>query len=56
MFGELMDAVYLIPTRNGGVYEYRKAHKPKAEGTQVLVRVMAAGINRGEILMVRNHR
>ena len=48
-----MDAVYLVPTKDGGVYEYRKAKKPKAEGGQVLVRVHAAGINRGEILMVR---
>ena len=48
-----MNAVYLVPTKNGGVYEYRKAKKPKAEGGQVLVRVHAAGVNRGEILMVR---
>ena len=53
MFGEKMDAVYLVPTKGGGIYEYRKARKPSAEGGQVLVRVHAAGINRGEILMVR---
>ncbi|MDD9960976.1 MAG: zinc-binding dehydrogenase [Gammaproteobacteria bacterium] len=53
MFDEKMDAVYLIPTEEGGVYEYRKTKKPKAEGGQVLVRVHAAGTNRGEILMVK---
>ncbi len=56
MFAEQMDAVYLVPTREGGVYEYRQAKKPAAEGGQVLVRVHAAGINRGEILMVKGFR
>ena len=49
-----MCAVYLVPTRQGGVYEYREVDRPQAEGGQVLVRVRAAGINRGEILMVAN--
>ncbi|MEM7217846.1 MAG: zinc-binding dehydrogenase [Pseudomonadota bacterium] len=56
MFGERMQAVYLVPTREGGVYEYRSVKKPGASGGQVLVRVHAAGINRGEILMVRGFR
>lgn len=52
MFAEQMDAVYLVPTKDGGVYEYRRVKKPSASGGQVLVRVHAAGINRGEVLMV----
>ncbi|HIG43216.1 MAG: zinc-binding dehydrogenase [bacterium] len=52
MKAQQMQAVYLIPTRNGGVYEYRQVNKPEAAGGQVLVQVIAAGINRGEILMV----
>jgi NADPH2:quinone reductase len=56
MFDERMEAVYLIPTKSGGVYEYRQVNKPKAKGSQVLVRVMAAGTNRGEILMVQGFR
>ena len=56
MFAEQMEAVYLVPTKEGGVYEYRKAKKPSAKGGQVLVRVHAAGINRGEVLMVRGFR
>ena len=56
MFAEQMNAVYLVPTQKGGVYEYQKAKKPIAEGGQVLVRVHAAGVNRGEILMVRSFR
>ena len=56
MFAEQMEAVYLVPTKAGGVYEYRKTNKPKVEGSQVLVKVMAAGTNRGEILMVRGFR
>ena len=56
MFAEKMDAVYLVPTKKGGVYEYQKAKKPTAEGGQVLVRVEAAGINRGELLMVKGFR
>ena len=53
MLGRKMDAVYLVPTKKGGLYEYRRAKKPRAQGGQVLVRVHAAGVNRGEILMVR---
>ncbi len=56
MGNEQMKAVYLVPTRDGGVYEYREVKKPRASGGQVLVRVRAAGINRGEILMVGGFR
>lgn len=51
-----MTAVYLVPTREGGVYEYRQVDRPEPSGSQVLVNVKAAGINRGEILMVRGFR
>jgi len=56
MTAEQMQAVYLVPTRTGGVYEYREVKKPTAEGGQVLVQIHAAGINRGEILMVGGFR
>lgn len=51
-----MRAVYLVPGSEGGVYEYRDAPVPKADGSQVLVEVRAAGTNRGEILMVGGYR
>ena len=56
MFAEQMQAVYLVPTREGGVYEYRQVDKPEPQGSQVLVEVKAAGTNRGELLMVRGFR
>jgi len=46
-----MKAVFLIPTRDGGVYEMRDAPKPVPQGAQILVKVRAAGTNRGELLM-----
>lgn len=51
-----MSAVYLVPTREGGKYEYRDVEKPTAKGMQVLVKVKAAGTNRGELLMTRGYR
>ena len=51
-----MSAVYLVPTRHGGVYEYRDVEKPAAKGMQVLVKVKAAGTNRGELLMTRDFK
>lgn len=51
-----MQAVYLVPTREGGKYEYREVDRPEPRGSQVLVQVKAAGINRGEILMVAGFR
>jgi NADPH2:quinone reductase len=45
-----MKAIFLVPTRDGGVYEYREAPKPEPQGAQVLVKVHAAGTNRGELL------
>ncbi len=46
----------MVPTRDGGVYEYREVAKPVAQGGQVLVAVKAAGVNRGEILMAAGFR
>ena len=46
-----MKAVFLVPTRDGGVYEMRDAPKPVPQGAQILVKVRAAGTNRGELLM-----
>ena len=51
-----MAAVYLVPTRDGGVYEYRQVDRPSASGMQVLVKVKAAGTNRGELLMTHDFR
>ena len=48
---EPMTAVRLMPTDNGGVYEYQTVDQPVAAETEVLVRVHAAGTNRGELLM-----
>ena len=47
-----MTAVYLVPTRDGGIYEYQQVRRPKPSGSQVLVQVHASGTNRGELLMV----
>ena len=47
-----MNAVYLIPTQEGGVYEYRSVAKPVPKPEEVLVRVHGAGTNRGELLLV----
>ena len=46
----IVKAVFLVPTRDGGVYEYREIPKPAPRGAQVLVKVQAAGTNRGELL------
>ena len=51
-----MKAVFLIPTRDGGVYEYRDTPRPSPQGGQVLVRVHAAGTNRGELLALAAYR
>ena len=51
-----MKAVYLVPTRDGGVFEYRETDRPSPRGTQVLIAVRAAGVNRGELLMLDGFR
>ncbi|NKB98385.1 MAG: zinc-binding dehydrogenase [Pseudomonadales bacterium] len=51
-----MTAIYLVPTRDGGVYEYQQVERPEPSGSQVLVQVHASGTNRGELLMIRGFR
>src|SRR5260370_3039957 len=45
-----MKAIFLVPGHDGGVFEYREAAAPSAKGALVLVKVHAAGTNRGELL------
>jgi len=45
-----MKAIFLVPGPDGGVFEYRDVATPSPEGTRVVVRVRATGINRGELL------
>ena len=45
-----MKAIFLVPGPDGGVYEYRDLPAPSPTGDQVLVKVRASGINRGELL------
>jgi NADPH:quinone reductase len=46
----MMKAIFLVPGSDGGVYEYRDVAAPSAKGDLVLVKVRAAGTNRGELL------
>ena len=45
-----MKAIFLVPGPDGGVYEYREVPAPSPKGDLVLVKVRAAGTNRGELL------
>lgn len=45
-----MKAIFLVPGEHGGRFEYRDVPTPSAKGDQVLVKVHAAGTNRGELL------
>lgn len=45
-----MKAIFLVPGEHGGQFEYRDVPTPSAKGDQVLVKVHAAGTNRGELL------
>ncbi|HSU90004.1 MAG TPA: alcohol dehydrogenase catalytic domain-containing protein, partial [Sporolactobacillaceae bacterium] len=45
-----MKAIFLVPGPEGGVYEYREVPAPSPKGDLVLVKVRAAGTNRGELL------
>jgi len=45
-----MKAIFLVPGPDGGVYEYRDVPAPSPKGDLVVVKVRAAGTNRGELL------
>jgi NADPH:quinone reductase len=45
-----MKAIFLVPGPDGGVYEYREVPAPSPKGDLVVVKVRAAGTNRGELL------
>jgi NADPH:quinone reductase-like Zn-dependent oxidoreductase len=45
-----MKAIFLVPGPDGGVYEYREVPAPSDKGDLVVVKVRAAGTNRGELL------
>lgn len=49
-----MKAVQLIPQPGGGRLEIQDVPKPKVGGQDVLVKIKAAGINRGEIMTRKN--
>ncbi len=51
-----MQAAFVIPQPDGGRLELRETAKPVAGAGQVLVRVRAAGLNRGEVLYRRAAR
>jgi NADPH2:quinone reductase len=48
-----MKAARIVPGPQGGRLEIQEVPRPEAGPGQVLVRVMAAGLNRGEIKLVR---
>lgn len=51
-----MKAVVLRATPEGGVFEVDDVPKPDVAPGKVLVRVRAAGVNRGELITQRNYR
>lgn len=51
-----MTAVYLVPTPEGGVHEYREVDTPAVAGSRVLVAIKAAATNRGELIMAAGYR
>ncbi len=51
-----MKAVVLRATPDGGVFEVADVPKPELEPGKVLVKVRAAGVNRGELITQKNYR
>lgn len=47
-----MKAVLIVPGESGGTAEVREIDRPVAGPAQVLVRIFAAGLNRGELIML----
>src|SRR5258708_9228727 len=51
-----MKAIFLVPGPDGGVYEYRDVPAPSPKGDLVVVKVRAAGSDRGELVARRGFR
>jgi len=51
-----MQAWFTVPTPQGAVFELREAPMPAAGPGQVVVAVLAAGVNRGELIRAKEHR
>ena len=49
-----MQAVVFVPHAGGGLAEVREVTAPEVKAGQVLVRVRAAGVNRGELSALKN--
>jgi len=43
-------AYFVVPGKDGGIFELRDTKPPEAQGPMVVVKVEAAGLNRGELL------
>ena len=51
-----MRAHFVVPGTDGGVFELREVKPPEAQGPMVVVKVEAAGLNRGELLTLAAFR
>jgi NADPH:quinone reductase-like Zn-dependent oxidoreductase len=49
-------AYFVVPGEHGGVFELRETKPPEAQGPMVVVKVEAAGLNRGELLALTAFR
>jgi NADPH:quinone reductase-like Zn-dependent oxidoreductase len=55
MADEVMSAVWIASPGGVDALEVREVRRPRAEGDRVRVRVMAAGLNRADVLQRRGH-
>lgn len=53
---EAMKAVFAVPGPSGGFHEYREIPVPTPKPNEVLVRIRAAGTNRGELIRLPQMR
>lgn len=51
-----MKAYFLVPGPKGGAFELRETPRPEVRAARVIVRVRAAGLNRGELLALPAYR